>query len=92
MYFNTTNVRGDDLRKEWKNANAQEQKIVAVFQSVLGYFLSFFEVLERSGLRALITSIRRAMTNLTREGVLEKTEVTRMGPYGKPSYCWKLKI
>lgn len=92
-YYNTTNLQGEDVRQEWKTANAQEQKIVAVFKSLAfpNYPLSPFEVLEKSGLKAPITSIRRAISDLTKEGILEKTNVMRMGPYGKPSYCWKLK-
>ena len=38
-----------------------------------------------------ITSIRRAITNLTNDEKLVKTDNQKTGPYGKPSYCWKLK-
>jgi hypothetical protein len=38
-----------------------------------------------------ITSIRRAMTNLTDAGFLEKTDHKRKGPKGKAEYIWKVK-
>ena len=93
MYFNTTNLKGEDLKRAYRTANDQEQKIIAVFKRLVfpNYPLTPYEVLEQSGLNAPITSIRRAMTDLTKEGILEKTTEHRMGPYGKPSYCWRLK-
>ena len=37
-----------------------------------------------------ITSIRRAITNLTKQGKLIKTNIQRKGQYGKLTYAWKL--
>jgi hypothetical protein len=41
--------------------------------------------------RVPITSIRRALTNLTEQGLLVKTDLQRMGAKGKPEYIWKVK-
>lgn len=38
-----------------------------------------------------ITSIRRAMTKLTDEGVLTMTGEKRMGDYNKTNFVWSLK-
>ncbi len=38
-----------------------------------------------------ITSIRRAMTNLTNRGNLVKTDAQVTGAKGKPEYIWKIK-
>ena len=37
-----------------------------------------------------LTSIRRAITNLTFPGSLVKTNVKTTGPYGRPEYYWRL--
>ena len=37
-----------------------------------------------------ITSIRRAMTNLTKRGVLVKTDHKRRGRHGRSEYMWQL--
>jgi len=37
-----------------------------------------------------LTSIRRAMTNLTTAGLLEKTKTMRIGYYGKLTHCWRI--
>ena len=41
-------------------------------------------------MRAPITSIRRAITDLTNEGKLVKTNSLKKGNYGKKCHCWKL--
>ena len=38
----------------------------------------------------LITSVHRCITDLTKEGHLEKTTRKRKGIYGRPEYIWKL--
>ena len=40
---------------------------------------------------APLTSVRRAMTNLTKDGLLEKTELKAEGIYGRPEHFWKYK-
>jgi hypothetical protein len=47
-------------------------------------------VLSISGLNCPITSIRRAMTNLSDNGKLEKTNEFVMGNYGKKEHLWQL--
>ena len=39
----------------------------------------------------LLTSIRRGISNLTRDGYLEKTDCLVDGGYGVMVHCWKLK-
>ena len=39
----------------------------------------------------LLTSIRRGISNLTRDGILEKMDVKVDGGHGSPCHCWKLK-
>jgi hypothetical protein len=35
-------------------------------------------------------SIRRSITTLTKDGLLEKTAVTVLGPKGRPEHAWRL--
>ena len=43
-------------------------------------------------LDAPITSVRRAITDLTTEDRLIKTDIMKKGKYGKEVHCWKLKL
>jgi hypothetical protein len=36
-----------------------------------------------------LTSIRRAITNLTKQGKLRKTNIKVQGKYGRQEYCWE---
>jgi hypothetical protein len=36
-----------------------------------------------------LTSIRRAITNLTKKGYLRKTNIKVTGKYGRKEYCWE---
>lgn len=40
---------------------------------------------------APLTSARRAVTNLTARGLLEKLPYTRLGHYGRPVHVWRLR-
>jgi len=89
MFYNTNNETGDSLNNSRKNTEKQSDVIYRVFQANPNMGLTPFEVESAVGNNWPITSIRRAITDLTSEGKLEKTEETRMGPYGKQTYCWK---
>ena len=67
----------------------QEQKIMKCFEQY-DKPLSPSMVLSISGLNCPITSIRRAMTNLSDDGKLEKTKDFVMGSYGKKEHLWCL--
>ena len=54
--------------------------------------LTPFEIKTTLRMRAPITSIRRAITDLTNEGKLEKTSTLKSGDYGKKCHCWRLKV
>lgn len=92
MFYNTIHQTGEQLKENWANATRQERAIWAVFNRLpADVVLTPFEVLNLSGLNVPITSIRRAMTDLTKAGILEKTPIMKSGPYGKPSHSWALK-
>ena len=89
MYYNTT--KETELLNEYieraENQNEIVEKIFKIYQKEL----SPSQVLKLSKLDCPLTSIRRSMTNLTKEDKLIKTENKITGDYGRPEYLWKLK-
>ncbi len=92
-YYNTTRSDGQTRRKYEIAASSQEAALLRYFEN---------ETVGPGGLtpseaRDLvfantppITSIRRAITNLTDRGALIKTDKQRKGPEGRPEYIWRL--
>ena len=89
MYYNTNDESGENLQNSRQNSDKQKDVIYRVFESNPNMTLTPFEIEAAVAQSWTITSIRRAITDLTSEGKLEKTEIKRMGPYGKQTYCWK---
>ena len=96
MYYNTNQETGKELRTSRAKTETQEKVIYELFSMNRNSYITPYEVSEALsamnmlGANAPITSIRRAMTNLTIEGKLTKTDRRKMGPYGKKCFCWKL--
>ena len=100
-YHNTTNEDGPQLARFQKHAKTQEAQILKVFRDAWvknkGSTLSPSQVYDRLWYNRdtkqasyLLTSIRRAITDLTKEGYLVKTDKKIKGPYGRPEYLWRL--
>jgi predicted ArsR family transcriptional regulator len=89
-YFNTTQEVGRELHEWEAKAKSQEDLILVYFQARGGEW-SPSQILQRvfSG-RIPITSVRRAMTNLTDQGQLFKTDHKCRGSFGRPEYLWRL--
>ena len=89
MYHNTTESTGGELRFFAEAANSQEKKIFRFLSKNAGRHFTpsdiWAAVFDR---RVPLTSVRRAITNLTNEGHIEKTSIQRGGPYGRPEFCW----
>lgn len=91
-YFNTTNEKGRTLKRYRAQADSQEAKITAWFRNTSGLLWTPSEIREHVfGNTVPVTSVRRAMTNLTTDHALVKTEQKHLGPYGRPEYCWRRK-
>lgn len=87
-----------------KRAITQQDKILKYFQENPGKQLTPYQVqraLSHEFPNTPITSIRRAMTNLTwiknsagklEPGPLEKTDLQKRGVYNKKNYTWRLRI
>ena len=89
MYYNTTNQSGSLLRWYEEQTDKQEDIVLRFFEEHPGNH-SPFDVHFSCLSSAPITSVRRAITNLTKAGKLVKTDHQKMGAYGKPCYTWKL--
>tara|TARA_R110002020_G_scaffold120869_1_gene275204 strand:- start:744 stop:1040 length:297 start_codon:yes stop_codon:yes gene_type:complete len=88
MYYNTTNETGKDLKESHKKTKSQQERILEIFKTSKSASPS--QVMLALPVGTLITSVRRSITDLTKQGHLEKTPEKRKGLYGKPEYIWKL--
>lgn len=88
-YYNTTNLEGDALSEAVAATRTQEEQVLEVFQKHEGELLTPWDVQEELSFSP-ITSIRRAITDLTRKGELEKTDQKRKGAYETMNYTWRL--
>jgi hypothetical protein len=89
-FFNTISETGDELRDSKLKARTQQDIILDFFKDRRGQMLTpwFVHTYCRDLEGALLTSIRRAITNLTDDGYLIKTKIQEPGGYGKKNYCW----
>ena len=91
MYFNTLGETGEELEQSQAHTEHQEAVILGFFKSHRGRRFTPFEVRSIINWHAKpITSVRRAMTNLTSRGFLVKTAEMRMEQLGKPNHTWMM--
>lgn len=95
MFFNTINQTGQKLKASKIKAERQETKVLALFH-ILGGPLTpaqVYDMMITWGLisdKTPLTSIRRAINVLTKEGKLEKTYNKKLGNFGVPNHTWRL--
>jgi len=93
MYYNTNNETGETLQSSRNTATNQENMILAIFETYPNEGLTPFDIEDFAHDQEVnwtITRIRRAITNLTNNGKLTKTDIKKMGKYGKNVYTWRL--
>ena len=88
-YYNTTSLAGTDLAAARSATARQELEILSVMQGKGE--LTPWEVADLLEGGYPITSVRRAITNLTAGRKLRKTSTKRNGPYGRSSFCWEVR-
>ena len=90
-YYNTNRESGDTLAPSVTQARNQRLTILAFFERHPDTLFAPHEIQRRVLPTAPLTSVRRAMTNLTEEGRLEKTHEMERGSYGKQVHRWRLR-
>lgn len=90
-YFNTTDQTGLELKTSTRKAESQTERILEFFKLHSGELFPPHIVHFMVGGDSPITSTRRAISDLTKEGKLEKTMHKEMGDYDSKTYCWTLK-
>ena len=91
-FYNTIQLDGEVLKEAIRNGERQQDIILDIFRKYPEKHITPSEIYMTLGKLWPITSIRRAITNLTNEGHLIKTDHQRIGLYEKPNYCWTLLI
>ena len=94
-YYPTTPLTAAQMAEAIAAAEQQDAAVVAIFRRHAGQMLTpsrVWEIGRAHGSRWLLTSVRRSITTLTDDGVLAKTNVTVMGPHGRPECCWSLHL
>ena len=97
QYHNTTGETGTHLEAFTKVAKSQDEIVLSFFtkNKGIGYSPSYVhEQLIIDGLINIttpLTSIRRALTNLTVSGKLVKTTEKVLSKYKRSEYIWRLK-
>ena len=94
IFYNTIRETPEELAQSIAKAKSQEAKIM----KCLDFYESKYPdlrfspsmVLSMTELKCPLTSIRRAMPNLSDDGKLEKTKDFVMGNYGKKEHLWCL--
>jgi hypothetical protein len=86
-YHNTPNLTGPKLIEKESRAKSQEEKILEFFRRNRQPYTPF-QVQSKLMPQAPITSIRRAITNLTKRGCLKKTAHQVEELYGTVNYLW----
>ena len=90
-FYDTINQTDSALKESKKKTRKQEDLIYSLFVKRKRP-LSPSMVLSQSGLNCPITSIRRAMTDLTNLGKIVKTDRQIKGLYGKAEHLWELPL
>lgn len=97
-YYNTNNEAGLMLSSSKGKAKNQQEVILEFFKRNPNQSYTPYEVLtfcfpknpHHESFEVPITSVRRAITNLTENGDLEKTGLMKQCVYGKMVHTWKL--
>jgi len=92
-FYNTIELSGIRLKEANVKANRQEDRVLELFKST-GIAMTPEDVEARYNAlfdAAPLTSFRRAITNLTKQGLLVKCDQMAAGKYGKPVHFWRLK-
>lgn len=89
-YYNTTASAGRELAEFRQKAAAQEVKVLDWFLAHPSETFTPEDIGEHVLRGTPRTSWGRALSNLTKAGLLEKTDLQTIGVWGRPVYHWRL--
>jgi hypothetical protein len=92
FFHNTINLLPSEKVEREVKAVKQTEKILKIFQENRYSDFTPAEVYLRFGQQIPLTSIRRAISDLTKAGDLVKTDTKRKGLFNEINYTWKLKL
>lgn len=100
MFYNTNEENGATLQESRKKAKTQDQTVLEYFKNhdqlgvtperCLRHFKIMEKLSESKWHNTPVTSIRRSFSNLKNQGLIQKTELTIEGDFGKNVHVWKL--
>jgi len=93
-FYNTIGETGSTLKKSRAKSRAQQILILTYMRANLNMGFTPFEIKRLIPFfqDTPITSVRRAMTNLTTDGYLVKTKNMKPGELGKMNHTWRVKL
>lgn len=93
-FYNTIQLSGNELREAVASAKDQDRAVLLIFENTNRSFSpsEILRLIEKTGKKPPITSIRRSITNLTKEGKLIKLEEYTQGLYNKREHKWRKAI
>jgi hypothetical protein len=91
-FYNTINIAGTDLNNQKQKAMTQTQIVMEFFRHNPKRSFTPFEVCQAAFNNSCpVTSVRRAITVLEKEGLLIKLTERRNGDYGVLNHLWKFR-
>lgn len=87
-YYNTT--PDPELKQSKRTAGKQVRRILNFFKNNKGKRFAP-HIIAKNCQILCVGSVKRAMTDLTNEGILRKTDFMVPGEYGKPVHTWEFK-
>jgi Fe2+ or Zn2+ uptake regulation protein len=88
-YYKTTEMSMNEYLQSILQGQKQEEVILKIFKDYKQKFTAW-EVNKLLNDHYPITSVRRAITNLTDQGYLNKTKIVKIGRYGKGCHAWEI--
>lgn len=94
-YFNTNNLFGETLQQAEVKTSTQDEMVYETFKKLnmpMGPSMVYKYLVNKGQITAKtpITSLRRSITSLTKEGRLIKTDKLVMGNLGQREHQWRL--
>lgn len=91
-HYNTTSEGGELLRKFEANAKSQEARLYEFFKKHSRTQWTRSELHTVILRQCPVSSITRALANLKKSGLIERTNDKRKGDYGRPQHLWRFVI